>query len=334
MSRKGWCHGEQRRDGAIAVVLLLALVCLVCSISACTGGEGGGGGGTSNRPPSRPTPTPIPTPTPTPSVPSLLFIVPGGTLSSNSVVAEYEVPKSITGDNNIAPTSTLSGPDTTLMGSCGARFNPLNRHFFVADGLASDILEFAALAPGLNNVAPISTIAGANTLLQGPCGLALDSSGHLFVANAHVSPPSILEFDLPSAGINNVAPIATIAGTNTTLSNPFGLALDAKGNLYVSDSTSGILEFAPPPPGVNNVAPLAVIAGSSTTLSRPRDVAVDSTGNVFVADELLRAVLKFTPPSPGLNDVAPVSTLIYNPPGGADVFGIKIADASGDARNI
>jgi hypothetical protein len=93
---------------------------------------------------------------------------------------------------------------------------------YVVDSKTATISEFAAGATG--NVAPIRTIAGSNTGLNGggDGGLAVSkTSGEIFVLNNGTN--AILGFAATASG--NVAPIQTIAGSATQLSNPLGLAI-------------------------------------------------------------------------------------------------------------
>src|SRR5436853_73429 len=81
-----------------------------------------------------------------------------------------------------------------------------------------------AYAPGSNgNSAPIATISGGNTGINGPNGVAVESDGTIVVSNSGNS--SITFY---AAGANgNVAPIRTIAGNNTGLATPRQLTLDS-----------------------------------------------------------------------------------------------------------
>ena len=74
----------------------------------------------------------------------------------------------------------------------------------------------------------------------------------------------------------SVAPIATIAGPNTGLVNPWGVLVDANGLIYVDTNAGGgndsIVVFAA---GANgNVAPLRTIVGSNTGLNSPLDMVL------------------------------------------------------------
>ena len=70
--------------------------------------------------------------------------------------------------------------------------------------------EYAKGATG--NAAPVATIAGANTGLDSPQGLALDRDGNLFLANSHGN--SVTAYAKGATG--NAAPFATISGPRPT----------------------------------------------------------------------------------------------------------------------
>jgi sugar lactone lactonase YvrE len=101
-------------------------------------------------------------------------------------------------------------------------------NIYVAN-IAGSITVFAAGATG--NVAPLRTITGAATGLNGPGGITLDSSGKIYVANGNGN--SITVF---AAGANgNVAPVTTIAGASTLLAEPDGLVVGSNGSLFVTN---------------------------------------------------------------------------------------------------
>ena len=82
---------------------------------------------------------------------------------------------------------------------------------------------------------------------------------------------SITIFAAGSSG--NSAPVASISGSNTGLSNPNGIALDYAGNIYVGNQNA-IAIFAAVPAGASNVAPIVTISGSNTGLSGIMGLAV------------------------------------------------------------
>jgi sugar lactone lactonase YvrE len=104
----------------------------------------------------------------------------------------------------------------------------------------------------------------------------VDGSGNVYVANANQnSPPSgVASVEVFAAGANgNVAPIETIAGAKTKLSQPNGLALDGTGNIYVADyAHKSVTAYAAGATG--NARPLYLLKGKMTTLYLPVGVAV------------------------------------------------------------
>ncbi|MGA9943689.1 MAG: hypothetical protein WBE79_13410 [Candidatus Cybelea sp.] len=95
---------------------------------------------------------------------------------------------------------------------------------YVFDTTTASISEFAAGAHG--NVAPIRTISGSNTGLSGgngfSFGLAVSkASAEIFVSNPGTN--AILGFAASATG--NIAPIQTIVGSATRLSDPLGLVV-------------------------------------------------------------------------------------------------------------
>ena len=91
---------------------------------------------------------------------------------------------------------------------------------FVANTAANSILVYGRLASG--DTAPIRTISGAATGLNGPSTLVVDKvHGELLVANQGNS--SITVYSLTAGG--NAAPIRTLSGAATGLTGPQFIAL-------------------------------------------------------------------------------------------------------------
>jgi hypothetical protein len=102
--------------------------------------------------------------------------------------------------------------------------------------------------------------------LARPFGIALDARGKIYAANiSQNATPSITVYAANPSGTLNVAPLAKIAGSNTGLSGPTSVAVDAGGLIYVGNSGgSSINVYAANPNGTLNEAPVATITGSNT----------------------------------------------------------------------
>ncbi|MDP9072743.1 MAG: hypothetical protein M3N98_00985, partial [Actinomycetota bacterium] len=176
-----------------------------------------------------------------------------------------------------------------------------------------------AYAPGAHgDVAPFAILAGRNAGLTNPQGLVV-RDGLLYVASGPFGPgapgvPSVTVFTLPlvpEAG----APIAVIAGPATGLDSPFGLALDASGNIYAANLNNTVTVYAPPPPSSHgtphDVPPILTIAAG---LNGPEGVAI--SGNVLYVATDDNTIARFSLPTgaPGAVIAGP-DTRLHQPLG-------------------
>ena len=188
---------------------------------------------------------------------------------------------------NDEPIARITGSKTGLDNPRGIAVDQDGNVYVANDGSldfhADSITVYAASATG--NVKPIRKISGMKTGLYYPTGIAFDSSGDLYVANASLA-GGTGTITVYAPGTNgNVLPIRSIGGLNTQLASRIGgIAFDAGGNLYVANNYDGGLQqsiaiFAAGSSG--NVAPIQTIAGDKTGLNNTTSVAVDAAGNVF-----------------------------------------------------
>ena len=135
--------------------------------------------------------------------------------------------------------------------------------------------------------------AAALAQLADPQGVALDSSGNLYIADSLNR-----RVRKVSGGVINTVAGTGVEGysgdnglaTSAQLVDPYGVAVDSAGNLYISDpqnyrirkvSNGLITTFAG-----NGTAGYSGDNGlaTSATLSSPTGIAVDASGNVYFAD--------------------------------------------------
>jgi sugar lactone lactonase YvrE len=140
------------------------------------------------------------------------------------------------------------------------------------DGHTGSVTVYAPGASG--NVAPIQTISGSNTGIDSPNAVAVDTKGRIYVSSTPPGSAAGCCITVYAKNANgNVAPIRSINGSNTQIDLPYGIAVDSKDNIYVTQGkTNSINVYAK---GANgNVAPIHVISGSKTKLNVPTGLIV------------------------------------------------------------
>jgi sugar lactone lactonase YvrE len=145
--------------------------------------------------------------------------------------------------------------------------------------------------------------AGTAASFNFPLGVAVDSSGNLYVADngnnliREINPGGVV-FTLAGSG----SPGSTNAtGTAASFNSPNGVAVDSFGNVYVADANNNLIREISSGAMVTTLAGQAPPAphgaangiGAAASFWDPTDIAVDTSGNVFVADggnEMVREI--------------------------------------------
>ena len=156
--------------------------------------------------------------------------------------------------------------------------------------------------------------AWAGPGLMNPSGMAVDSSGNVYIAD-YVD-HRIREI------VASTGDVATVAGTGVSgtnndgndartarLSGPQGVAVDGSGNLFIADTGNSAIRKVT---GVNTSSTtMSTVAGTlgtgctiqpcgdggaatSAKLNNPNDVTVDASNNIFIADTNNNRIRKFT----------------------------------------
>ena len=148
--------------------------------------------------------------------------------------------------------------------------------------------------------------AAIQAQLYGPEHVAVDAAGNLYIADTDTNRIR----KLTPAGI-----ITTVAGagvygfrgdggpaTSALLAHPTGIAVDAAGNLYITDSENQRIRKVTPNGIINTIAGTGSIgfggdggAATSALLNYPDGLALDAAGNLYIADTNNNRVRQITP---------------------------------------
>ncbi len=143
---------------------------------------------------------------------------------------------------------------------------------------------------------------GTSSSFNSPAGIAIDGSGNLYIADRtnnmirKITPVGVVTTFAGDGSIGNT----NGPGTSASFSNPTGVAVDANGNVFVTDQNNYLIRKITPA-GV--VTTLAGTGGqgsnnglsTSASFNKPFGLAVDQVGNVYVADEFNQLVREITP---------------------------------------
>ena len=170
--------------------------------------------------------------------------------------------------------------------------------------------DHGARSPGEFSL--VSTLAGSDApgLVDGigslarfnyPCGIVVDPEGNLFVAD--YANHTILKIT-PRGVVSTYAGTGAPGETNghrlsASFNNPYGLALDAEGNLYVGDVANHRIRKIAADGIVTTLAGkkkgFSDSNGPQARFNHPYGVAVDSANNVYVADSYNHRIRKIAP---------------------------------------
>jgi trimeric autotransporter adhesin len=232
------------------------------------------------------------------------------------------------GDGGLATSAELSSPRGVAIDASG--------NIYIAD-IGNNRIRMVTKSTGI-----ISTVAGTGSsgyrgdgglarlaLLNSPRGVAIDASGNIYIADTD---NRCIRMVTKSTGI-----ISTVAGTGSSsysgdgglatsakLYYPYGVAIDASGNIYIADAGNNRIRMVTKSTGI-----ISTVAGTgssgysgdgglaiSAQLYDPSGVAFDASGNIYIADTINHCIRMVTKSTGIISTVAGTGSYGYSGDGG------------------
>lgn len=235
---------------------------------------------------------------------STLAGTPGTVVNSQDgmgAAAQFDAPRGVAVDragnvyvadtrNNTIRKVSPSGEVTTLAGTAGLE------GLVNGAGAAARLDEPRGVALDVNGTLYVADSAdgtGAAARFYSPFGVAVDRAGNVFVADSFnstvrkIAPGGIVT---TLAGAARSRGNADGTGASARFDQPFGIAADGNGTVYVSDATANTIRKISAAGVVSTLAGQGGSAGStdgtgtSARFMVPYGIAVDTAGTVFVVD--------------------------------------------------
>jgi sugar lactone lactonase YvrE len=220
--------------------------------------------------------------------PSLIRVISAGTI--NTFAGMPESP-GFAGDGGAATAAELTNPSGVYLDASG--------NVLIADTGNQRIRE-------VNVSGQINTIMGGgfggdgaaatSAMLANPYQVALDANNNFYIADAAnnrvrvvntspSNPITVATVTVPPLGIATIAGNGDVGysgdtgpATLATMDGPFGVAVDASGDILISDSQNGWVRE------VNATTGIISTLSATKPVTLPAALAIDTSGNLFIAD--------------------------------------------------
>jgi hypothetical protein len=208
-----------------------------------------------------------------------------------------------TGDGGAALSASLNTPTGVAVDSAGNLFiadhgNSVIRRVDAVSGVITTVAGGATTATGADGYG--DGLAATGAILSGPSNVAVDYAGNLYISDsfhnlvrkvtAATGVISVVAGGGSSAGTDGYGD--GLAATSASLNNPTGIAVDASGNVYISDTGHSLVRLVTASTGI-----ISAFAGTGSygyqgdgaaataaSLGSPAGLRLDAAGNLFIAD--------------------------------------------------
>jgi sugar lactone lactonase YvrE len=158
------------------------------------------------------------------------------------------------------------------------------------------------LVGNVNGLSGMTDGNGTGAAFSNPCGVAVDVSGNVYVTDRYnnrirkITPAG----DVTTFAGSGLSSSTDGIGTAASFYQPYGIAIDQSGNLYVADQLGQKIRKITPAGVVTTVAGSGNSAsangiGTAASFYNPTGVVVDNAGNIYVAESMGNYIRKISP---------------------------------------
>ncbi len=190
----------------------------------------------------------------------------------------------------IPPDGTIRSSFQLIVTGTRGRPFPADPHGIAIDSSGNAFVS----SPSLGSILRVAPNGAFVTIVRGlrqPTGLALDSAGNLYIAETGDNRIVKRTPDGNILTLSSGAGIRARARAVPTWNAPEGLAIDGRGNLYVSDTGNHRVRRMSPDGSIVTVAGRGAPGSDgdggpavAAFLRSPRGLAADAAGNIYIAD--------------------------------------------------
>lgn len=157
----------------------------------------------------------------------------------------------------------------------------------------------------------VSTFAGTGTIgsadgtgtaasFNYPWGIAIDASNNLFVTDGHNNKIRKITASGVVTTFAGSGTVGSADGWGASFNNPYGIAVDNLGNVYVADLDNHKIRKINPSGYVTTLAGSGTAGsldatGLEASFNKPTGIAVDASRNLYVVEEFSYKIRKITP---------------------------------------
>jgi sugar lactone lactonase YvrE len=233
----------------------------------------------------------------------------------------------LSANGNATPAVTISANVNSLNNPFGTEAFDASGDLWISNLDAQTLVEYTpSQLASSGNPTPAVTISSDGSSLSDPGSVTFDRSGDLWALNEDGAIEEFTPSQLASSG--DPTPVVSISG----LLNPYGLAFDGSGALWVSDNdASTVVEYTPSQlVSSGDPTPAVTLSANAQSIDNPSGVAFDASGNLWVTNPGNDTLVEFTPSQlASSGDPTPAVTISATGPSLDGPYSLAF-DAAGD----